>query len=71
MTQNAFDLYLKEESLLKTKENILSCTEAGGILNLTKMQVRELVEQGKLTNYGNEHRYMVSEKEVQQLREEA
>lgn len=50
---------------------ILSCTEAGKILNLEKSQVRELVEQEKLKNYGNEYRYMVSENEVLKVKEEA
>jgi len=49
---------------------LYSCTEAGGILNKTKQEVRVLVEEGILTNYGNSHRYMISEKEVNQLNNE-
>ncbi|MDP4085075.1 MAG: hypothetical protein Q8934_10740 [Bacillota bacterium] len=47
---------------------IISCTEAGKILNKSKKQVREMVEQGILANYtfsGN--RYMVSTEEVLKL----
>ncbi|WP_153801968.1 hypothetical protein [Filobacillus milosensis] len=49
---------------------LYSCTEAGEILNKTKQEVRLLVEENILTNYGNSHRYMVSEKEVNQLNSE-
>lgn len=49
---------------------IISCTEAGSILGLTKQQVRELVEKNKLTNYGLDRRYMVSEKDVIRLKGE-
>jgi hypothetical protein len=40
--------------------NIISCTEAGKILNVSKDEVKELVEQQKLNNFGSDYRYMVS-----------
>jgi hypothetical protein len=46
------------------ENKIISCTEAGKLLNKSKLEVRTMVEQGLLKNLGNEYRYMVSEKEV-------
>jgi hypothetical protein len=54
--------YRKEK--LKMENKIISCTEAGKLLNKSKLEVRKMVEQGLLKNLGNEYRYMVSEKEV-------
>ncbi|WP_421379639.1 hypothetical protein ACOJQI_15935 [Bacillus salacetis] len=50
---------------------VFSCTEAGKILNTTKKDVRMLVEEGILMNYGNSYRYMVSEENVEQLKSES
>lgn len=43
---------------------IISCTEAGNLLNTNKEAVRKLVEAGSLKNYGNKCRYMVNEIEI-------
>jgi hypothetical protein len=50
--------------------NIISCTEASELLKMTKVQVRKLIERQKLTNYGNDYRYMVLEDEVLRIRDE-
>lgn len=47
---------------------IISCTQAGEILNKSKEEVRQLVERQKLTNFGNDLRYMVSKEEVIKLK---
>lgn len=40
---------------------IISCTQAGGILNKSKQDVKEMVLDGTLKNFGNEHRFMVNQ----------
>jgi len=47
---------------------ILSCTEASKLLNSTKEQVRNLVDQKRLRNYGNNFRYMVLESDVLEIK---
>lgn len=46
---------------------VISCTEAGELIGKTKLEIRQLVDQKQLTNYGNEYRYMVSKEEALSL----
>ena len=45
----------------------ISQTEAGKILGKTKAEVHEMILKGQLTNVGNEFRFMVNKKELNEL----
>jgi hypothetical protein len=68
MVVSIVDLVIKINKKEALTMNIISCTEAGKILNKSKSEVRELVEQQKLNNFGNDYRYMVSKEEVESLK---
>jgi hypothetical protein len=57
------------EALQEPKQiEIISCTEAGKLLESDKETVRQMVFNGELKNYGNQHRPMVSKVDVIKLK---
>ena len=52
------------DDLQKEQLKIISCTEAGALLNTDKETIRNLVKTGKLKNYGNESRFMVNQFDI-------
>jgi peroxiredoxin family protein len=68
MVVSIAELVIKINKKETLSMNIISCTEAGKILNISKDEVKELVEQQKLNNFGSDYRYMVSKEEVNSLK---
>jgi hypothetical protein len=64
-------MYKQYFNLSDTIMKVYSCTKAGKILNTTKKDVRMLVEEGILMNYGNSFRLRVSEEDVEKLKSES
>lgn len=60
---------LQAEKQQQSFQEIISQTEAAKLLHKSKADVHQMVQDGKLKNYGNQSRFMVNKADVLNIKE--